>query len=134
MRKILFRGKNEDGKWVEGWFEMYPFGCWPVKAAIIPSEEAIEGHYHHVKVDPKTVGQYTGLLDRNGSKIFENDICQDKKTGKIVCVKWHGTMAGFVWHKRKENSDLFDFGELLRANDKYEVIGNVHDNPELLEV
>lgn len=55
-------------------------------------------------------------------------------SNKKAQLKWHGTMAGFVWSKRKEKSHLFDFGELFRAYDKYEVIGNIHDNPELLEV
>ena len=46
MREILFRGKRLDnGEWVEGWYEMYPFGRWPVKTSIIPSEGAKAGHY-----------------------------------------------------------------------------------------
>ena len=80
-----------------------------------------------------TVGQYTGLTDKNGKKIFEGDICRNTKTGEIVSVKWHGTMAGYVWSKpRNDNKNLYDFGELFRVYDKYEVIGNIHDNPELL--
>ena len=86
------------------------------------------------EVRPDTVSQYTGLKDKNGKMIFEGDICRNIRTGEFVSVKWHGTMAGFVWSKRKEKSHLYDWGELFRAYDKYEVIGNIHDNPELLEV
>ena len=143
MREILFRGKSvNDGEWYFG-------------SLVIDILEAVESlpikHYHidemtigcfpnefqsgfSETVDPETVGQFTGLTDKNGKKIFEGDICRNTRTGEIVSVKWHGTMAGFVWSKRKEKSHLFDFGELFRAYDKYEVIGNIHDNPELLEV
>ena len=134
MREILFRGKRtSNGEWVEGWYEPpvkwggHSFGT---TIAYICSE----GYLDDAEVDPTTVGQYTGLQDKNGKRIFEGDICRNTKTGEIVSVKWHGTMAGFVWNKRKENSHLSDFGELFRVYDKYEVIGNIHDNPELMEV
>ena len=74
-----------------------------------------------------TVGQYTGLKDKNGKRIFEGDICRNTRTGEIVSVKWHGTMAGYVWNKRRADGFLFDFGELFRACDKYEVIGTSPD-------
>ena len=85
-------------------------------------------------VHSDTLGQYTGLTDKNGKRIFEGDICRNTRTGEIVSVKWHGTMAGFVWSKRKGKIHLYDFGELFRAYDNYEVIGNIYDNPELVEV
>ncbi len=84
-------------------------------------------------ITEETVCQYTGLKDKNGKRIFEGDICHNTRTEEIVSVKWHGTMAGYVWNKRRADCFLFDFGELFRACDKYEVIGNIHDNPELLE-
>lgn len=125
MREILFRGKRKDlGLWVTGDLIQYADGTKAIKRSMLQSI---------VEVHPETVGQYTGLTDKNGKRIFEGDICRNTKTGKIVSVKWHGTMAGFVWSKRKENSHLSDFGELFRAYDKYEVIGNIPDNPELLE-
>lgn len=80
-----------------------------------------------------TIGQYTGLKDKNGKRIFEGDICRNTRTKEIVSVKWHGTMAGYVWHKQRESKYLYDFGELFRACDKCEVIGNIHDNPELMD-
>ena len=138
MREILFRGKRvNNGRWVYG-------GIVPLDAdsgyvfinesflseSTLPVHELVKNYMH--LVDTATVGQYTGLKDKNGKKIFEGDICQYKKTGRTVLVAWHGTMAGFVWNK-KEDSSLYDFGELFRVHDKYEVIGNIHDNPELLK-
>ena len=128
MREILFRGKR-DGKWLEGSLLRYPDGD---RSICVGSDEPDSLTQFHVK--PETVGQFTGLTDKAGKKIFEGDICRNTRTGEIVSVKWHGTMAGYVWSRRKENSHLYDFGELFRAYDKFEVIGNIHDNPELLEV
>ena len=133
MREILFRGKRmDDGEWVEGYLVKAVGGeCMilPVTTEHCGGAEFSEG-YH---CDPTTVGQYTGLKDKNGKRIFEGDICRNTRTGEIVSVKWHGTMAGYVWNKRIADGFLFDFGELFRACDKYEVIGNIHDNPELLK-
>lgn len=126
MRELLFRGKDIYGKWRYG--------------DLINLTNEIKQICNHTQlehahsVDIKTIGQYTGLTDKNGKRIFEGDVCKNTKTGEIVSVQWHGTMAGYVWSKRKENNQhLFDFGELFRAHDKYEVIGNIHDNPELLK-
>ena len=133
MREILFRGKRmNDGEWVEGYLVKAVGGeCMilPVTTEHCGGAEFSEG-YH---CDPTTVGQYTGLKDKNGKRIFEGDICRNTRTGEIVSVKWHGTMAGYVWNKRRADGFLFDFGELFRACDKYEVIGNIHDNSELLK-
>ena len=127
----LCRGKRKsDGKWVEGNYLHLNVGrdficdgtVWI--GTLTPCKEEVKS---------ETVGRYTGLSDKNGKKIFEGDVCRNTRTGEIVSVKWHGTMAGFVWSKRKESTHLYDFGELFRAYDKFEVIGNIHDNPELLE-
>lgn len=132
MREILFRGKRIDnGEWVEGkGFLQEGFTCWLYGKL----EREQDWFDDWVKVDPSIAGQYTGLKDKNGRRIFEGDICQHEKTGRTVSVSWHGTMAVYVWSKRIEDSNLFDFGELFRVHDKYVVIGNIHDNPELLEV
>ena len=137
MREFIFRGQTRrkgqkvwmdgtpvDSNWVEGYGVCVGNGDFSVIYAGSPVEK--------FTVYTDTVGQYTGLTDKNGKKIFEGDICRNTRTNEIVSVKWHGTMAGFVWSKRIENSHLYDFGELFRAYDKYEVIGNIHDNPELL--
>lgn len=123
MRNILFRGKDLTGAWHYG-------------VPLVFSEELVfitAPYENNRAVITETVGQYTGLTV-NGTKIFEGDICRNTKTGEIVFVAWHGTMAGYVWSRRKEGCEhLFDFGELFRCYDKYEIIGNIHDNPELLE-
>ena len=130
MREILFRGKRtNNNKWYEGslhieYGETDKNGNRTLDYRIL----GMRGECDYV--DPSTVGQYTGLTDKNGKMIFEGDICRNTSTGEIVSVKWHGTMAGFVWHKRQEKSHFFNFGELFRAHDKYEVIGNIHDTPE----
>ena len=133
MREILFRGKRIDnGEWVEGNLfvpDKVDFRKPPTE--ILMGTNIVRISY---EVDPETVGQYTGLKDKNGKRVFEGDICQHEKTGRTISVSWHGTMAGYVWSKRIEDNHLFDFGELFRVHDKYAVIGNIHDNPELLEV
>lgn len=129
MREILFRGKRMDnGEWVEGWFEMYPFGRWPVKASIIDAELAINGEYKHEEVDHATIGQYTGLTDKNGKKIFEGDIVLvEGRTGTVVYSE-----ENCVWYVSIE----YGFEPPLNDYDRryIKVIGNIHDNRELLEV
>ena len=137
MREILFRGKRIDNdEWIYGSFCMdacEQLGGLCGVDGFIRLYDLTDSKMQMFEVDRETVGQFTGLTDKNGTRIFEGDICRNTKTGEIISVAWHGTMAGFVWSKRKEKSHLFDFGELFRAYDKYEVIGNIHDNPELLE-
>jgi uncharacterized phage protein (TIGR01671 family) len=132
MREILFRGKRKDnGGWVGGYY------CGKVnKTFFSPAEDSaqiIDEDLFWYEVIPETVGQYTGLTDKNGKKIFEGDICRNTKTKEVVSVGWHGTMAGYVWSKPRKDARLYDFGELFRAYDRYEVIGNIHDNPEMLK-
>lgn len=142
MREILFRGKRKDnGEWVYGGYaRLSNHACFSHNLKythFIMKDESIDigiGALVDYEVIPETVGQFTGLTDKNGTKIFEGDICRNTKTGEVVSVKWHGTFAGFVWSRRRnDNGNLFDFGELFRAHDKYEVIGNIHDNEELLK-
>lgn len=139
MREILFRGKRTDnGRWVEGYLIAdTEFAGKPYYHTYIVNYKSPSGCFGgdiFIEIIPETVGQYTGLTDKNGAKIFEGDICRKFKSGDCVSVAWHGTMAGYVWSKRKENNRyIFDFGDLFRVSDKYEVIGNIHDNPELLD-
>ncbi len=79
-----------------------------------------------IEIIPETVGQYTGLTDENGKKIFEGDIINDIDYGFMKCTYWRGS---FVWYKQ----DGFQI-ESMRYVPVIEIIGNIHDNPELLEV
>lgn len=124
MREILFRAKRLDnGEWVEGWYCRYPFGRWPLKDAIIPSEEAESGHFVQQEIDPATLGQFVGVYDKNGKKIFEGDIVHI--CGEIAeVIFW---MGFFAW--KEKDGKIHDFIGMY-----CEVVGNKFDNPELLEV
>ena len=134
MREMLFRAKGKvDGKWVYGWYCRYPFGKWPLKGAIIPSEEAESGHHRFVEVDGSTVGQYTGLKDRNGKEIFEGDILlppgEDAANLRLVVAFergcWTLKVPDWGW---LFDTPLYEFG-----GEAYLKLGNIHDNPELLK-
>jgi prophage lp2 protein 26 len=128
MREILFRGKHMhvcpenkhlDGTWVEGYLE---------------DENHINDGKCEFLIDPGTICRYTGLTDKNGQKIWENDILEghlDDKFPEDV------TREKVIWHESgwkteepgcndKEYLDEFD-------TENFEVVGNVFDNPELLE-
>ena len=118
MREILFRGKTESGEWVTGTLdnidEPYRIG-------------ARNGSVKFETVITDTVGQYTGLEDKNGEKIFEDDIvCWPKEDG-YGHVYWAKDEARFVI---EFEGCIVDFDNLWGY--EIEVYGNIHDNPELL--
>ena len=129
MREILFRGKStQHNKWVEGAFSMKdcdsPFGEMVDNPSIIKYEEPWSGFWY--KVYPETVGQFTGLTDKNGTKIFEGDIV--RVGGDVYACCWDEGNVEFSLSNKKES-----FGIAYAATPCMEVIGNIHDNPELLE-
>lgn len=133
MREILFRAKRaDDGAWEFGWFEKCSFGRWPLKCSIIPSDDAEDGYYHHVMVSPETVGQFTGLTDKNGTKIFEGDIIAHHAQGDIIVNR-----GAVVWDARDGRwayqLHTMQPGFYMHNPEAVEIIGNIHDNPELLE-
>lgn len=121
MREYLFRGKTiANGKWSEGNLLVTKQGC-----CITPDATV------YVAVDPETVGQYTGLTDKNGTKIFEGDIIDFLyRSGYddygIVQYDADETEFGFVYNLIYEG-----LGRHYQSKD-IEVIGNIYDNPELL--
>ena len=145
MREILFRGKRVDnGEWVYGDFIENQGSCYIYTASDtttipIPSNEQIISVICN-KIIPETVGQYTGLTDKNGKKIFEGDIIKYKNTDGI---KFNGvalTVIGKVVYNEKNASFAISGKDKIGA--KYydyfpikniEIIGNIHDNPELLK-
>ena len=126
-REILFKAKRIDnGEWVEGGYFSEPYTD---KKFIICWNSMGLGFNEFIEVDPDTICQYTGLTDKNGKKIWENDIVRNKK-GDIGVVQWFEEHAAFmIWNKTK-NCVCY-----LAENDfsKIEVNGNVFDNLELLE-
>ena len=142
-RKILFRGKCVSdskfaGEWVTG-------GYVPLSKKITPNNEELIMRFlggnttitYHV--DPDTVGQFTGMTDKNGVKIFEGDIVEVYDFTSAYASKHRGVVKIYrgSWCVEYDSS-IFDtvFRPMLFFDDfadrKTEVIGNIHDNPELL--
>lgn len=118
MREILFRGKRVDnGEWVYGYFVKM---LW--EYIIIPLEDENTVY----PVVPETVGQYTGLTDKNGRKIFEGDIVQGEAEEARGIVEWQQAEGRYLVSVRN-GYDL-----LCMDDDDWCAIGNIHDNPELL--
>lgn len=133
--RYLFRGKRIDnGEWVEGYLS-YPF-C---------TKKGNESYYFYAKdslgffcrcvVDASTICQCTGLKDKNGNLIFENDIC-DRKEEYPEIVKYNNGdwTLDYSYSKGKESGYCYCNLGFYALERKYvEVIGNIFDNPELLE-
>ncbi len=130
MREILFRGKgNRYGKWVEGFY-----ACFNGKEHRIYTgyAETDCGDYYpeFFEVIPETVGQYTGLTDKNGKKIFEGDIVRYNGENHIVVFETRGGTGYFGI--KIDHIETWYFCLSVPAK-LMEVIGNIHDNPELAE-
>ena len=133
MREILFRGKRKDnGEWVYGDLvhSQYKIG------------DTCVGQYGNTvgihQVDPETVGQYTWMNDKNGTMIFEGDIVESQYTQKpyLVCFgeytyteEYEYEQEACGWYNQDINGCITGFGCPERWAT---VIGNIHDNPELI--
>lgn len=136
MREILFRGKiRGSGAWVEGnlanvkwWFDASPI------TVIIPTDAYLDprdgrGPIRYVDVIPETIGQYTGLKDKNGKKIFEGDVVRNSG---ISVSSLKGPQVVEIFHGRCVPFNVYpDYN--CWFPDESEIIGNIHDNPELVE-
>lgn len=128
MREILFRGKSGDG-WHYGLLTKYGNHKWRV----------VEEGNNMVTVKTNTIGQYTGLTDKNGTKIFEGDIVKfkhgdefDKKIYyRNYAVEFINTYVTYGLRLRN-GSIHFPFKKATALQHDAEVIGNIYDNPELL--
>ena len=132
MREILFRGKSLDnrGAWVVGSLihrtDFYGDPC--DDYFILHGGEFDCDYYDADRVDPKTVGQFTGLTDKNGKKIFEGDVV------KIQIADGSFRNASIDFRNGYFTNSLSTYlGGLVVIAPDCEVIGNIHDNPELLE-
>ena len=129
MREILFRGKRTDCEaWVEGDLLHYESGEMAIcKGFSKYGYEATEiiGRY---KVIPETVGQYTGLTDKNGVRIFEGDIVSLVKHDSLIYKVVYVPCRYELVNSKGVNCFVLD----IYKSENIEVIGNIHDNPELL--
>ena len=125
MREILFRGKTIGNEWVYGNLSIIGDVCF-----------INEDMSFNKNVIPETVGQYTGLTDKNGKKIFEGDIvriktsCNGEEATEITRVGYDYKFCGFFPMRWEESCDGCD---CYFAIEEIEVIGNIHDNRELLK-
>lgn len=161
MREIKFRGRDEDGRWVSGDL-LQRLGYWP---SIFESYRTPEGKigYRELAVDERTVGQYTGLKDKNGREIYEGDILrlqtfrnrafeesfeEQGEISRIFAIEdLKGEMeaesvtpvrfcegifsVGIDWEDDTYFSCLFGNQKCSQPIFEFEVIGNIHDNPEI---
>jgi uncharacterized phage protein (TIGR01671 family) len=134
MREIKYRGRRLDnGAWEYGDLVQFGQKCHtPCKCAIIPGTASGSDPLCKVlldyEVDPATVGQFTGLKDKNGKEIYEGDILTDEFES-IGVVEWRD--GAFVVNFA--DIDFFQIADCF--DDFYQMwsIGNIHDNPELLK-
>lgn len=133
MKEILFRGKRKErDEWVYGSLvpketNSYADGFLIIDGALNYDElDDYRPSYSVYSVVPETVGQYTGLTDKNGKKIFEGDIV--KYINSSPCkIDYIDSQFVMMWKNFYRNFErVYD--------DEIEVIGNIHENPELLEV
>ena len=123
MREILFRGKRKDnGEWVEGYLYVTQKGQYEISRY----SESYDCERFTAVVIPETVGQYTGVTDKNGKKIFEGDIVTMPAYGGGK----HKTVVYFKNGKFAVDGSNYHFKDI--APKRMEVIGNMHDNQELI--
>ena len=149
MREILFRGKDkDDGKWYEGAYRKYDDTTYCFKEDYDSHPEnthhtivfskmtdwGLPNRHLQSEVIPKTVGEYIGFADKNDKRIFEGDIV--KCHYETYTKQWDECFEviyfdGAFGLKTSDNQHFIPFG---RSTHRYcEIIGNIHDNPELLE-
>jgi uncharacterized phage protein (TIGR01671 family) len=127
MRTIKFRGKDiETDKWVDGDL-IQRMGYMP--SVMFPYESNGKVRYGECAVKRETVGQFTGLLDKNGNEIYEGDIMNDPTSMCVGVVEWNSILSQFQlsWQNMHTAADIF----FMVKRGSF-VIGNIHDNPELI--
>ena len=140
MREILFRAKRIDnGEWVEGYFVI---GKWYLdekeRYAILPTDLCFYPHCEineWIEIDPETLCQYTGMVDKNGNRIWENDIVSAWSEGKYATGMVKQRIDGlYIIYPAYQHNEFWGLCPDKNRKTNVEVIGNVFDNPELLKV
>lgn len=140
-REIKFRGKRiKNGEWVYGDLLQKNSGRKVIMTNLHTwgdNPDDVEPYGEYITVDPNTVGQFTGMKDKNGKEIYEGDIVKtpllDPIFGDILADAWCNALIRFnqgsfvVSYYNSHNIYLQDLC------DKIELLGNIHDNPELLK-
>lgn len=130
MRDILFRGKDKENKWHYGYVDATMY-----KHIVVINTDDGGSQF---EVQPDTVGEFTGLCDANGKPIYEGDIVahNDKPIGIVI---WHsnGYFCINVGFDIKERDSIpigqyFEWCYLRENKNTFSVIGNIHDNPEMI--
>lgn len=148
MHEILFRAKaiNRDpnreyrtdyknGDWVYGLIsKLYDEECYK-RCTFLFAEMTNESGVSGIDVDYKTIGQFTGLLDKNGNKIFEGDILKNTLDSSISIVEWSEAHTAFTLKQiglfnLGAGGTIYGFPRI--GHEVYLIIGNIHDNPELI--
>ena len=137
--RYLFRGKRIDnGEWVEGYLivDEKDYSKYFIGYVVGTNEDGTPHDLDAVQVDPSTICQCTGLKDKNGNLIWENDICDRKEQyPEIVKYRDGDWTLDYSYASHKESGDCYcNLGFYTEERKCAEVIGNIFDNPELLEV
>ena len=139
-RYICKAKRKDNNEWVEGvaiFADNKAFILNNAKVEFIKGFNENRLIFVSVEVIPETVGQCTGLTDKNGKLIFEGDIIRTKEYGRVIA---HSTVSDYDIFRITYVPAMFRIENIHRAFNlvgniaDYEVIGNIHDNPELLEV
>ena len=134
MREIKFRGFNrKNNVWLYG-FYLQNRGA----HFVCPDEWATGKTWEDYEIDPDTLGQYTGLKDKNGKEIYDGDILTNERGDILHVVAYSEEEAGFVGiisSLKEKSGKPFTTGlnQPWLTNKEKKVIGNIHDNPELLK-